>query len=380
MATFYNKNKLCQGLLSQEIANIGHFFSTIDLTRRCNLRCYGCRYHSPQGIISPKKDENNQDYPLDLFRKVIPELKTMGTRSICFSGEGEPFLHPQLLDFVSIAKEAGLRVTLLTNGTWLDESTIKSLIASRLDILKVSLWASSSEEYERNCPGTDPENFRRVAEGLKLLAQLKAAQKSFLPSVVLHQPVNRHNFQNTPAPVNLALATGCEGLSFSPLRTRRGRLVSGALSPDEERSFCRALKQLGKRLKGRLSHSGIDPVLRRFRLGEPVGEKLPCSIGWLHAYLKVDGAVLPCGDCSLVMGNLGDQSFQDIWNGPACRSFRGQGPTRTGLRALTPHGDCGFCCYVLDNARVHRFFRWIAPFCSGARSQPGYLGSSCPKA
>ena len=218
-----------------------------------------------------------------------------------------------------------------------------------------------------------------MVEGLKLLAQLKAAQASLLPAVVLHQPINRYNFQNTPALVNLALATGCDGLYFSPFRTRRGRLAAGALSPDEERSFCRALKQLGKRFKGRFIQFGIDHVLRRFRIGEPVWEKLPCYIGWLHAYLKVDGAVLPCGDCSLVMGNLGDQSFQEIWNGPAFRSFRRQGLTRTGLRALTPHCDCGFCCYVLDNARVHRFFRWISPFCSGERSKPGYLGNSCPK-
>ena len=213
---------------------------------------------------------------------------------------------------------------LLTNGTWLDESTIKSLITSRLDILQVSLWASSPEGYERNYPGTNPENFRQVVEGLKLLASVKAAHTTRLPSVVLHQPINRDNFQNTPALVNLALATGCDGLSFSPFRSRRGRLAAGVLSPDEERPFCRALQQLGRLFKGRFAHPGIDHVLRRFRIGEPVWEKLPCYIGWLHAYLKVDGAVLPCGDCSLVMGNLGDQSFQAIWNGPAFPLFAGR--------------------------------------------------------
>jgi hypothetical protein len=90
MAAFYEKIKLYQGLLSQEMAYAGHFYLTIELTRRCNVRCYGCHYHSPQGIISPKKDEVIQDYSLDLFRKVIVELKTMGTRSICLSAKGEP--------------------------------------------------------------------------------------------------------------------------------------------------------------------------------------------------------------------------------------------------------------------------------------------------
>jgi MoaA/NifB/PqqE/SkfB family radical SAM enzyme len=292
----------------------------------------------------------------------MPGLKTMGTNSICISGEGEPFLHPQLLDFVSVAKKAGLHVVVLTNGTLLDESKIKSLIASQLDVLKVSLWASSPEEYERNYPGTNPENFRRVVEGLKLLGRLKAAQASKLPSVVLHQPINRYNFQNTSALVNLALATGCDGLSFSPFKTRGGRLTAGALSADAEQAFCLTLKQMQKRLKSMFINTGIDYVLRRFRIGEAIWEKLPCYIGWLHAYLKVDGTVLPCGDCHLVMGNLGDHSFPEIWNGSAFRAFRRQARTRAGLRVLANHCDCAFCCYALDNARVHRFFRWVSPF------------------
>jgi MoaA/NifB/PqqE/SkfB family radical SAM enzyme len=372
MATLYEKIKLFKGLLTKEVASTAPFFLTMDLTRRCNLRCFGCRYHSPDGLLLPTGDVVTQDYPLDLFRKVSVELKTMGTSSLCISGEGEPFLHPQLLDFVGLAKKTGLHVVLLTNGTLLNESNIKSLIASRLDILKVSLWASSPEEYERSYPGTNPENFHNVLKGLKILASIKAAQKTHLPSVILHQPITRYNFQNTPALVDLALATGCDGLSFSPFKTRRGRFAAGALSADEERSFCLALEQMKKRLRSLFINPGIDHILRRFHLGERVWEKMPCYIGWLHAYLKVDGTVLPCGDCHLVMGNLDQNSFQEIWNGAAFRAFRRQTLTRHGLLALSHHCDCGFCCHVIDNARVHRFFRWVAPFCPGDRSKQGY--------
>ena len=379
MATLHEKIRLLQGLHNGEVAYTAPFFLTMDLTRRCNLRCFGCRYHASDRLISPTGGVVTQDYPLDLFRQVSAELKTMGTSSLCISGEGEPFLHPQLLDFVSLAKKAGLHLVLLTNGTLLKESNIKSLVASRLDILKVSLWASSPEGYERSYPGTNPENFHRVLEGLKLLARVKAVQKTDLPSVVLHQPITRDNFQHTPALVNLALATGCDGLSLSPFRTRRGRFAAGALSADEERSFCLALEQMKKRLKAAFINPGIDQILRRFRLGAPVWEKLPCYIGWLHAYLKVDGTVLPCGDCNLVMGNLYDNSFQEIWNGSAFRAFRRQTLTRSGLRALSQHCDCAFCCHVLDNARVHRFFRWVAPFGPAGRSKQGYEGNSCAR-
>jgi MoaA/NifB/PqqE/SkfB family radical SAM enzyme len=379
MAILSEKIKLFRGLLTQEIAYTAPFFVTMDLTRRCNLRCFGCRYHSPDRLITPAGDVITQDYPLELFRKVSAELKALGTRSLCLSGEGEPFLHPQLLNFVSLAKTAGLLVVLLTNGILLDESTIKSLIASRLDVLKVSLWASSPEGYERSYPGTNPKNFHNLLEGLKLLARVKAAQKTKLPSVVLHQPITRDNFQNTSALVDLALATGCDGLSFSPFKTRRGQFTTGVLAADEERSFCLTLEQMKERLQARFIDPGIDQILRRFRLGEAVWEKLPCYIGWIHAYLKVDGSVLPCGDCNLVMGNLNEHNFQEIWHGPAFRAFRRQTLTRAGLHALGHHCDCAFCCHVLDNARVHRFFRWVAPFCAADRSRQGYGGNSCAR-
>jgi MoaA/NifB/PqqE/SkfB family radical SAM enzyme len=379
MAALSEKIRLLQGLHSGEVAYTAPFFLTMDLTRRCNLRCFGCRYHSPDRLTTPKGDVVLQDYPLELFRKVIAELKAMGTRSLCISGEGEPFLHPQLLDFVSTAKKAGLHLVLLTNGTLLDEANITSLIASRLDVLKVSLWANSPEEYERSYPGADPKNFPKVLAGLKLLASARAAQRTKLPAVILHQPITRDNFQNTQALVDLALDTGCDGLSFSPFKTRRGQFTAGVLSKDEERSFCLALTQMKKRLKAQFSNTGVDQILRRFRIGEAVWEKLPCYIGWLHAYLKVDGTVYPCGDCNLVMGNLHDNNFQEIWNGPAFRAFRRQTLTRAGLHALGHHCDCAFCCHVLDNARVHRFFRWVAPFGPAGRSRQGYGGDSCAR-
>jgi MoaA/NifB/PqqE/SkfB family radical SAM enzyme len=77
----------------------------------------------------------------------------------------------------------------------------------------------------------------------------------------------------------------------------------------------------------------------------------------------VDGTVLPCKPCEMIAGNLTEQTFRDIWNGPGFREFRRRTRTRRGLADLRRSCDCGFCCHVGDNARTHRWFRWIAPFC-----------------
>jgi len=48
MPTINQNLRLLQGLIAGDTAFTGPFFVTLDLTRRCNLKCIGCRYHSSQ--------------------------------------------------------------------------------------------------------------------------------------------------------------------------------------------------------------------------------------------------------------------------------------------------------------------------------------------
>jgi hypothetical protein len=52
MATIHEKMKLLNGFMNGEIANRGPFNLTVDVSRLCNLRCRGCRYHS-SGVNIP---------------------------------------------------------------------------------------------------------------------------------------------------------------------------------------------------------------------------------------------------------------------------------------------------------------------------------------
>jgi MoaA/NifB/PqqE/SkfB family radical SAM enzyme len=287
----------------------------------------------------------------------------MGTNILIITGEGEPFLHPRLLDIISAAKEAGLNVTLLTNGTLLDETRIQSLIDSGLDVLRVSLWAGSPEEYEKNYPGTNPTNFKKIIKGLRILAHLKAERKSTIPAVVLHQVINRHNFKKIDTMIDLANTTRCNTLSLSPLKSLQGRLSSFTLSPDEEKLLHFSLTRIRKQLDSLSINHNIDQTLLRYRIGEAVWKKLPCYVAWLHARIKVDGTVIPCNNpCNLSMGNLKENRFHEIWNGSAYRTFRRKTLTRRDLTLMGKYCDCGFCCHVEDNMRVHRLFRWPSPF------------------
>jgi len=363
MATLKQKIKLIWGILGNKTALTGPFSVTVDVTRRCNLRCSGCRFHSPYVNIPSPCDQTVLDIPLHAVKELCAELKTMGTGNLIITGEGEPFLHPHLFDIISTVKGSGLHATLLTNGTLLDKTNINLLIDSQLDILKVSLWVGSPEGYEQNYPGASPDNFRKTVDGLKLLTKFKAKYNSKLPFIVVHQPINRYNFLKIDTMLSLVYTAGCNALSFSPLKSLRGRLNWFALSPIEEKSLRSSLVRMKKQLKLLSINHNIDQTLLRYRIGEAVWKKLPCYIPWFHARVTVDGAVLPCNNpCDLQMGNLNKNSFYEIWNGSAFHSFRKRTLTRKGLISVGKHCDCGFCCHVDSNLRVHRFLRCALSF------------------
>jgi len=126
--------------------------------------------------------------------------------------------------------------------------------------------------------------------------------------------------------------------------------------------LCLSLTSLRKQLDSLSLNHNIVQTLLRYKIGDTVWEKLPCYIAWYHSRIRVNGNVFPCQRCDLPMGNLDENSFNEIWNGTLYRSFRKKTLTRKGLGSMGKYCDCRFCCYVGDNMKVHRVFRWISPF------------------
>lgn len=368
MAKLSQKINLMNGLLTCETAIGGPSYVSIDVTQRCNLQCLCCIYHSPLVGVSPR-EVRSPDISPDLFQEVCRELKTMGTNLIIIEGEGEPLLHSRIFDLISIAKRMGFQVMLFTNGILLDETRVLQIIDLKVNILKVSLWASSPEEYAQNYPESDIRNFEKVVNGLKLLSYYKIEKKAAFPYVELCNPINRYNFQKIEKMVDFLYTTGCNSIFFSSVNSHKGKFASFALSPDEERLFKLSLKGIKKKLDAVSIKHNIDQVLLRYKIGEAVWEKLPCYIAWYHSRIKVDGTVLPCNRCNLPMGNLKQDTFHHIWNAPNYRVFRRKAMTRNGLTLLSEHCNCGYCCHVVNNKRIHKVFRWLSPLSGLARKR-----------
>ena len=112
-------------------------FSWIDInpTELCNRKCVFC----------PRVNE--EEYPnqqlhmdLKLAEKIADELLSIDYKGvIVFSGFGEPMMHPQFTELVSIFKDV-CRLEMVTNGDFLKERKIDQLVEAGLDYFVVSMY------------------------------------------------------------------------------------------------------------------------------------------------------------------------------------------------------------------------------------------------
>lgn len=102
-----------------------------NITRTCNLRCVHCYSDSYAqkyaGELTTEQAKRNLD---DLADFKVP--------AVLFSG-GEPLTRPDLLELIAYARSKGLRVTLSTNGTLLDQNVAKRLRDLDLTYAGISL-------------------------------------------------------------------------------------------------------------------------------------------------------------------------------------------------------------------------------------------------
>ena len=102
-----------------------------NITRTCNLRCVHC-YSDSMAMKYPGELtwEQMQDVVKDLADYRIPSLLLSG---------GEPLIHPRFFDLVETASQAGLKLTISTNGTLITPEKAALLKVANVAYVGISL-------------------------------------------------------------------------------------------------------------------------------------------------------------------------------------------------------------------------------------------------
>ncbi|MGE4297498.1 MAG: SPASM domain-containing protein [Desulfovibrionaceae bacterium] len=301
-------------------------------------------------------------FSMELFHALLPAIQRVAM--VHLQGWGEPFLHPQLVDMVALAKRAECRVTTATSGEALQEPVLDALARIGLDSITFSLAALDEKRNLERKGASMHAMFRALDILRRVKERLNVDRPKANVLYTLHRsgvdldydpkgsPLDRDELARLPAALE---GLGVSTIIISPVAfTARREQQQETLVPANEAEYQRAKRRLdlavretrdkGMAMHYFLMHGGREDMrcienVRGAAFVDVAGNVAPC----VFSALPVDGPAscwfmgrehpLP----RLTFGNVADRPFKAIWRDPDYARFR-RASTRDGH---PPH--CGSC-------------------------------------
>lgn len=265
----------------------------VEITNLCNLRCSFCHGHSR----APRQMHREE------FAHVLSRLKGK-TGYLYYHLMGEPLLHPDLPEFLQMARRAGFRSVITTNGTLLAKRG-GELLAAGIHKVNISLHS-----FEAGQEAAHREYLRQVCDFAE-----KAAEAGTIVSMRLW---------------NRGMDEGRNETAEDCLR---------ACLPGDWTENTR-----GYRIRDRVfleygNRFGWPDMENPVQTG-----KLVCYGMQDHFGILCDGTVVPCcldSDGAIALGNVFRQELSEILSSPRAMAIR------EGLhRGIAPEELCRRCPYA----------------------------------
>ena len=282
-----------------------------EVTRKCHHACPHCynvwkAADYPDGELSTVRT-------LDLLGRMLDQTQAT---LVTLSG-GEPLLRSDLVEIVDFLTGRGVGMNLVTNGTLLEESVIDRIGPERIQIFELPLLSAIPEVHDEMSGLTGAFNLvtRAIAD-----LKLKKAR------VVVVFVATRKNLKQFRETAELAIILGVDGMMFN-------RFNPGG----EGMKHIEALQAFPAELQEALDEAEAFSESFDFPIGCSIAMP-PCLIdtgryrrltfgfcgaGTDRAYYTLDpvGNVRPCNHSPTILGNLLENSFAELIQGPIMRNF-----------------------------------------------------------
>jgi len=313
------------------------------VTDTCNFSCRMCQYANSESADYALRRVGLM--PLEIFGRVAATAP--GHPLAAFTG-GEPLLHPEILEFIRLARMHGLPSALTTNGWFLEEKAA-DLCESGLDMLVISIDGDEDVHDRVRQPGA----FARATDGIR-----EVLRRPRHPIVTISCAVNDLNVHTLESLHELAGSLGIDALNFNHLwmqtdamvaeqcqdasLPKAGRVNWGveiqSIDPDRiHDSICRVRRLPSAVLVNSYPELNRAETSIYYRQPERLVKEETTSCAWFQMRVWPDGDVRMCRES--VCGNVRRESLTDIWNGPKYRAFR----RYLGRDGVCP--ICARCCY-----------------------------------
>jgi MoaA/NifB/PqqE/SkfB family radical SAM enzyme len=339
----------------------------LESTLGCNLECIMCGSHL-SGVTKKRRV-----MPEALIERVREQVLP-GVRDLSLTVAGEPLMTPKLSTFLALAEEMGAELQLNSNATLIKDDALIRRVLQSSSVLKFSLDAPTARTYESIRVGSD---FEKVTGNIRQVVRIRQElPRDRRPRLAICMILMRRNIDELVEMVELVHALGVDRLELAHLTVFDPELDAESLRHHAQRSdrMIRAARSradsLGLRLhtppamdgsengpsgraRARLAlgelrncsgarikrlRSRLHQKIRQWAWARKAGGQVPCHFLQSGVFISIGGDVAPCPMPGRpVAGNLLEQDFDTIWNGPVLTSMR------RGLMKGSPHDCCAHC-------------------------------------
>lgn len=285
-------------------------------TNMCNHNCSYCAYRV-DGLQLGKDMVIKDQIPREKIIEIMEDIIEMGVKSVAFSGGGEPFCYPYLLDTVKKLSKTDVRFAALTNGAKLT-GEIAEIFARFATWLRVSIdgWDEKSYAQYR---GVGEAEFKKVMNNMEDFK--KIGGKCYLGvSLVVDKSNSTHVYE---------LVKNLKNIGVNSVKVSPCIVSNNGMDNDEYHAafFQSAKNQIRKAIED-LSEDKFEIFDAYHKLDEEFNKKYAwCPYLQILPVIGADLNIYPCQDKAYnlddgLIGSIKDIRFKDFWFSNKSNFFR----------------------------------------------------------
>lgn len=295
-----NQARLMAGFHYSRITKVPHQWAmpasiAIEPTTACNLGCPEC----PSGLKKFTRPVGNLQ--ADLLGSLLEEIGAY-LQYLTFYFQGEPFIHPKMMDLIRMAAQKNIFTATSTNAHFISDKVAEEIVDSGLNQLIISIDGTTQEVYEQY---RKRGSLSKVLEGTAKILDARRRKNAVFPLVFFQFLVVKPNEHQIADVLALGNKMGVDDVLFKTAQVYDFEHGNPLIPSIDAYSRYRQNADGTYSIKNKLENQ--------------------CWKMWQSCVVTWDGRMVPCcfdKDATHEMGQLGTQSFREIWHGDTYNQFR----------------------------------------------------------
>ncbi len=295
----------------KENKRIAPIYIRIKPTNYCNHKCYYCSYADEELGLRDSVKKQDQ-IPWEKMQEIIADMKDMGVKAVTFSGGGEPLVYPHIVEAMQGIADAGIDLSIITNGQLLKDDRAKVLSGAKW--VRISFDAADAQTYAgvRQIPLTA---FDEVCSNIQEFSKIKADHCE----LGVNFGINNENEDQVYKMAELVKSLGVNHIKYTARITKDLFQYHEPFKEDAIRQIHQAQKDLETdKFKIINKYEGdFESAMVFHRCYER------CYINNIFTVIAADSKVYFCHDkayvSSGIVGDLKEQSFKELWYSDAVK-------------------------------------------------------------